>query len=98
MRHMRIAAVTLGLAALVSTGLTAQAPAHQHSLLPAHKARLSVDFGMKKAMQKLAQRPPDCDKDRTPRHKLLPRLVFVELPVYGGHQVRTVPAAPCSVR
>jgi hypothetical protein len=97
---MRVAIITLGVVALVSPVIAAQVPVtHRHGFLPAHKSRLSVDFGTKKALTRIAQPVPQCPTVKSHRHEMPRRPAgFVELPIYGGHQVRPVPAPPCPVR
>lgn len=96
---MRNVIVVLGLVVVASAGVAAQAPTQRHSLLPAHKPRLSVDFGTKKALTRISQPPPRCPTVRSHRHEMPQKPAgFVELPLYGGHQVRPVPAPPCPVR
>jgi hypothetical protein len=97
---MRVAIITLGVVALVSPVLAAQAPVtHRHGFLPAHKSRLSVDFGTKKALTRIAPPAPQCTAAKPVRHETPHRpAVFVELPIHGGHHVRPVPGPLCPVR
>ena len=90
---MRTILVTLGLALLIPSAAAAQGPALRHTFLPAHKTRLSVDFGAKRALANIAQMSLKCDKVRTHRPA-----GFVELPIYGSHSLRTSSAAPCPAR
>ena len=97
---MRIAVVALGLIALISTGVAAQVPAQRQTFLPAHKSRLSIDFGIKQAVKSLPQPEGDCARVKKHRHELLPLAGrVVELPVYPPpHSLKTTPVTPCPVR
>lgn len=97
---MRILIVALGLSLLIPAAAVAQAPAPRHTFVPAHKSRLSIDFGTKQALRNLPQRPADCSsKVIKHRHEPMPLASqFVELPIHGGHQLRPVPVTPCPAR
>ena len=96
---MRIPVVMLALSLAFPVSAAAQAQTHapaqaeRPTFLPQHKTRLSVDFGIKKALKNLPQLPVRCDAIKKHRPA-----GFIELPVYGGHHVRNAPVTPCPVR
>ena len=97
---MRNTIVVIGLALLMPVALAGQGLAQRHTFVPEHKQRLSVDFGMKRAMRSFPVRPVPC-VGLTKKHSqglLAPRSDFIEMPIYPQHTLRRTPAPPCPVR
>jgi hypothetical protein len=103
---MKTTTAFLVLSLAIPVAAAAQAPAQpatqaqtvRHSFFTAHKTKLSVDFGAKKALKSLPQPQVRCESVRKHTHELSPAAKgFIELPVYGGHGLRR-PVTPCAMR
>lgn len=100
---MRTLVVTLGISLLASIAPAAQTPDSQQSLLPTHRPRVRVDFGLVQARKKLLPVNPapavDCKMVKTHRHESLSvAMPTIKPPSNVQHHLKVVPVTPCPAR